>query len=164
MSLQVAQDTYCLSPMQQGMLFHNWYTQQSGIDIEQIVCSIHEELNVPALKKAWDQVVQRHSALRTSFRWEGLEEPIQVVRQKLDPEVEEQDWRSLPSSTQEESQLKAYLKSDRQRGFQLDKPPLMRLALFQTGESQYKLIWTFPLARAAMMFLAEQELAQAECL
>jgi hypothetical protein len=33
---------YPLSPMQQGMLFHTLYARGSGVDIEQIVCTLNE--------------------------------------------------------------------------------------------------------------------------
>ena len=32
--------------MQQGMLFHNLYAQQPGVDIVKMLCSLREELDV----------------------------------------------------------------------------------------------------------------------
>ena len=62
------EDSYPLTPMQQGMLFNNQFAPGTGVDIEQIVCSLQEEINVSALKKAWDHVIERHAILRTAFR------------------------------------------------------------------------------------------------
>ena len=36
------EDTYPLSPMQQGMLFHALYVAQPGVDVEQMVCAFRE--------------------------------------------------------------------------------------------------------------------------
>ncbi len=138
--VETIEDSYQLSPMQQGMLFHSLYTQHSGVDIEQMVCTLHENLNILAFHRAWQRVVDRHPVLRTSFDWEGEELLQNVYRERLP--LEQQDWRGL--STKEQSdQLLAYLQVDRWRGFELTQAPLMRLALFRLSESDYQLIWTF---------------------
>src|SRR5262249_53216849 len=42
-----------------------------------------------------------------------------------------------------EGRLLDYLRSDGRRGFDLGRPPLMRLGLFRLAESRYLLIWSF---------------------
>jgi hypothetical protein len=37
---------YPLSPMQQGMLFHRLFSWSSGVDVEQIVCTLEEPLGL----------------------------------------------------------------------------------------------------------------------
>ncbi|MFB2895116.1 amino acid adenylation domain-containing protein [Aerosakkonemataceae cyanobacterium BLCC-F50] len=136
------EDSYPLSPMQQGMLFHSLYEQNSGIYIEQIICRSRENLNVSVLRQSWQRVVERHSILRTSFEWEELDQLIQFVHTQVQLPLEQQDWREL-SKLEQENQLQIYLQSDRQRGFNLKEPPLMRLAIFLLDETDYKLVWTF---------------------
>ena len=138
----MVEDSYQLSPMQQGMLFHSLYAPQSGVDIEQMICDLHENLDVPSFEDAWQQVVERHTILRTSLSWEGLDKPLQKVHRHIKLPVEQQDWRDL-STEQQESRLEKFLQSDRQRGFNLAKAPLMRLSLFRLAEGDYQLIWTF---------------------
>ncbi|HEX8184822.1 MAG TPA: condensation domain-containing protein, partial [Blastocatellia bacterium] len=134
--------SYKLSPMQQGMLFHSLYAGQSGMDIEQMVYTLHEQLNVPQFKDAWDMVIARHPILRTSFQWEGMDEPLQHVHSSAELEWDERDWRGWPEERQDEA-LRDYLRDDRQRGFRLSESTLNRMALFRLGESDYQLIWTF---------------------
>jgi amino acid adenylation domain-containing protein len=128
--------------MQQGMLFHSLYEQQSGIYIEQIICSLSEKLNVAALNQSWQRVVERHSILRTSFDWDASHQLRQLVYKQVKLPVEQQDWREL-SNSEQEKRLQAYLQSDRSRGFDLAEAPLMRLALFRLSEADSKLLWTF---------------------
>ena len=71
---------YPLSPMQQGMLFHTLYEPESGIYVELLTATWRGEVDVDAFRRTWQQVVNRHPALRTAFLWEGLKEPIQVVQ------------------------------------------------------------------------------------
>ena len=67
---------YSLSPMQQGMLFHTVYAQHKpGTYVEQFCITFHGDLNAAVFKQAWQQVLERHAVLRTTFYWEELKEP-----------------------------------------------------------------------------------------
>ena len=134
--------SYKLSPMQEVILFDHLQSEQPGVDIEQMICSLNESLNISTLTQAWQRVFERHPILRTSFGWQGLDEPMQTVHEQVELPLEHQDWCQL-SKCDREDKLQAYLKADRQQGFDLTKPPLMRLALFQLQEANYKLVWTF---------------------
>jgi amino acid adenylation domain-containing protein len=127
--------------MQQGMLFHSQYAPISGVYVQQLICALHEDLNILAFKRAWERVVERHSVLRTSFRWEGLDEPLQDVHRHVQIPMEAQDWRDIPAQ-QQEDRLRAYLQADRQRGFDLTEAPLIRLALFRVADAEYRFIRT----------------------
>lgn len=142
MNEQHIEDSYPISPLQQGMLFHSLYAPQSGIYVPQMIWTLHEDLNVSAFKQAWEQVVKRHPILRTSFHWEGLEEPLQKVHQQVNLPLIQEDWRGL-SAQEQESRLETYLQNDLRHDFKFTKSPLMRLALFQISETDYQFIWTY---------------------
>ncbi|MFZ5918976.1 MAG: amino acid adenylation domain-containing protein [Chloroflexota bacterium] len=142
MSIKNVQDFYPLSPMQQGMLFHSLYAPQSGVYVEQVSCKLRGDLDVSAFKRAWQQVTERHTLLRTAFVGEGLKEPVQVVHRRVDLPWEEQDWRAL-SEIEREAKLQLFLQQERQTGFVLSHPPLMRLALFRIDEQTYRFVWTY---------------------
>jgi hypothetical protein len=72
-------DIYELSPLQQGMLFHALSAPGAGVDIEQIIVTLHESLDVATFEQAWRDVMQRHPILRTRFRWKDVAEPCQEV-------------------------------------------------------------------------------------
>lgn len=135
------EDIYTLSPLQQGMLYHISSAPGSRLYVDQSVCTLSGALDTAAFQSAWSTVVARHPALRTAFLWEGLSKPVQVVYRRADPLFEELDWRSLSPRVQE-AQLQAFLRQDRQRGFDLTTAPLMRLHLIRTGEREYSLLWT----------------------
>src|SRR2546423_15598869 len=52
-------DSYPLSPMQQGMLFHCLQGSSPGIDVEQVICELHEEINAARLEQAWRELIER---------------------------------------------------------------------------------------------------------
>jgi thioesterase domain-containing protein/acyl carrier protein len=141
MSKKDVEAIYPLSPSQQGMLFETLSSPGSGIHVEQLIVTLHGDLNVRGFEQAWQRVVERHSLLRTGFIWKNQEQPLQFVLQRVEVTFEKQDWRGLSSSQQQE-QLEAVLSADRSQGFNLTKPPLMRFALFQIDKDTYHFIWT----------------------
>lgn len=136
------EESYPLSPLQQGMLFHSLYGKEPGVDVEQILTELHEDLNVAAFHQAWQRIVERHAILRSSFQWEGIDEPLQEVNHQVRIHWEFKDWRGL-SHSEQNNRLDAYLQAERRRGFNLAIAPLMRLALMRMGVSKFILAWTF---------------------
>src|SRR5271165_1819759 len=132
---------YPLSPMQQGMLFHTLLAPKSGVYFNQILYTLTGCLQKAAMQRAWQQVVDRHEALRTLFVWEAREKPLQVVRRRVTLPWEELDWCGL-SADEQDAKLAALLQADRRRGFDLTRAPLMRLALIRLGENHHELIWS----------------------
>ncbi len=139
--MQSIEDLYELSPMQQGMLFHTLYAPESEVYFEQLLCILSGELNFPAFQKAWEQVVARHSILRSSFFWEEIEKPLQMVSKQVDLPWEKMDWRHLTSDEQQKN-LENFLVSDRHKGFDLNQAPLMRFTIIQLTENTYQFIWS----------------------
>jgi amino acid adenylation domain-containing protein len=142
MTISDIEDIYELSPLQQGMLFHTLYDPASRLYFEQESYPIRGFIDIPALVRAWRRVVAHHPVLRSSFHWEGLEKPVQVVHRHALLPVDVQDWRGIPQS-EHEGRLEAYLNSDRVRGFELSKAPLMRLALLQRTEELVHFMLSF---------------------
>ncbi len=142
MSKKSYEAIYPLSPSQQGMLFETLVARESGIHIEQIIFDLEGRLDFAAFERAWQEVVNRHPVLRTVFVWQEQEEPLQVVLEQVKVPFARHDWRGLAPSEQQQ-RLDAYLQEDGRRGFEVSKPPLMRVALFQTGETDYRLVWSY---------------------
>src|SRR5215468_4924628 len=141
MQVENIESIYELSPMQQGMLFHSLRSPQSGMYVEQLSCALRGPLDVPGFEQAWQQVVNRHSALRTSFYWKEMDKPLQVVQRVAQAPIDVQDWRGLPRDAQRQ-RVGELLDDDRRRGFELTQAPLMRLILLRTGEQEHQLIWS----------------------
>jgi NRPS condensation-like uncharacterized protein len=136
------EDIYELSSLQQGILFHTLSEPDSWVYFEQVAFPILGGLNIAAFRRAWQKVVDRHSVLRTSFYWEELEKPLQVVHRRIEIPLHYEDWRvSAPS--EQNSRLDAFLKRDRDRGFDLAQAPLLRVALLQIGESELQHVLSF---------------------
>ncbi|MFN6534911.1 MAG: amino acid adenylation domain-containing protein [Nostoc sp. EkiNYC01] len=135
------EDFYPLSPIQQGILFHSLYAPDSAVYCEVFSCNIQGELNISAFKQAWEQLLERHAILRTSFVWEGLKEPAQIVHKQVQLPWEKQDWRGIENITQQK-RIESFLAGEQQRSFDISQAPLMRLTLIQLAENNYEFIWS----------------------
>jgi natural product biosynthesis luciferase-like monooxygenase protein len=133
---------YRLSPIQEGMLFHYIQDPHAGVDVEQLVCSLPEAVDVHSLSSACRKLVARHPVLRTSLQWENVDRPLQSVQPQVETPFETTDLSSLDPESQRRH-VERFLEQDRIAGFALDRAPLCRFSLFKLGASDYKLIFTF---------------------
>lgn len=132
---------YPLTPMQRGMLFDHLASETPEIDVLQIVGTLDESLDVPTFRRAWELTVGRHSALRTHFRWQGLEDSIRIVDPGARISLELLDESDTPLDQRREK-VQQLMDAERARGFDLSRPPLARLALVGFGPGSYTLILT----------------------
>jgi amino acid adenylation domain-containing protein len=134
-------DTYELSPMQAGMLFHGLSGGDANAYIEQVVATLHEPLDEAQFLRAWQRVAERHPVLRSRFRWEGVAQPVQEVVERVQIPVERLDWRAV-AGAERQQRFQALLDRERRRGFELDQPPLMRLVFVRAAEREHWVLWT----------------------
>ncbi|HEY0606305.1 MAG TPA: amino acid adenylation domain-containing protein, partial [Herpetosiphonaceae bacterium] len=132
---------YQLAPAQQGMLFETVTTPGSGVHIEQLTSVLIGSVDPAAFEQAWQQIVDRHPILRTTFAWQSLDVPVQVVLQSASVSLERQNWQNITPDEQQE-RLAAYLDESRAQGFDLAQAPLLRFALFQMAPERYQFVWT----------------------
>ena len=125
--------------MQQGMLFHSVQDGDSGLYVNQIEVGVRG-VDGARFRAAWADAARRHGILRTAFLWEGDREPLQVVRRDAPALLTELDWRGLDDQPERVRQL-AF--EERERGFSLNRAPLLRLLLVRLEDDRYRLIWTY---------------------
>lgn len=130
-----------LSPLQEGLLFHSVKDGASTAYVNQHSVLLEGDLNWELFQKAWQEVVRRHQILRTSFHWEGLQQPVQIVHRNVPIEMALFDWRSLPKEQQERDWIEAN-RQDRERGFDAGKAPLFRVRVVRLEDTLYHLCWT----------------------
>jgi hypothetical protein len=126
-------DVYALTPLQELMLARARTSGQQSSFVEQFHCTLRGPLDAAKLKTAADAIVARHPLLRACFAWEGLKKPLQVVRQRVNVEWNELDWRDL-ATDQSDRRRADLLRQDRARGFDLTRAPLARFSLARMAE------------------------------
>ncbi|MBO9730363.1 MAG: non-ribosomal peptide synthase/polyketide synthase [Chitinophaga sp.] len=132
---------YRLSPLQEGLLFHGLYNESGGAYIEQFRCEV-SALDEAIFIRSWEQLLSRHSILRSSFYAAAFNIPVQGVHRQCELPLHKLDYRG---KGEEELQalIAAYLEADRQAGFDFRQAPLMRFTLIRLDDSRTEMIWTF---------------------
>jgi non-ribosomal peptide synthase protein (TIGR01720 family) len=138
----VVEDVYALSSTQRGILFHHLYAPGAELYINQLSCSLAGHINIEAFERSWQIVFDRHPILRTSFAWEGLDEPVQVVRQRVSVPLIQLDWRGIALAEQQE-RLRTLVQEERRHVFNISQAPFMRLMLIRQKDKLYRLVWTW---------------------
>jgi amino acid adenylation domain-containing protein/non-ribosomal peptide synthase protein (TIGR01720 family) len=143
MTTQNVENIYRLAPLQAGMLFHALYdTTDSNPYVAQSVDEYSGSFDVDRYRKAWETVVARHGILRTSFVWEGVPEPLQVVRRRVELPFSALDWRYLEEAEQDTA-LVGLLAEDRRRGFDLGTAPLLRLVVIRIADDRVVVVCSY---------------------
>ncbi|HJP72733.1 MAG TPA: amino acid adenylation domain-containing protein [Pseudonocardiaceae bacterium] len=136
------EDIYPMTPTQLGMVFHSVLDEGASQYFEQTCLELEGVGEPDLLGRAWQRLLDRTQVLRTALVWDGLAQPVQVVRTGLTVPVTHLDWRGHSESVLEEA-TRQYLDADRERGFDLATAPLMRVAIARLTDTRVRLIWTF---------------------
>ncbi|MGW2326184.1 non-ribosomal peptide synthase/polyketide synthase [Streptomyces sp. NPDC001700] len=134
------EDIYPLTPLQAGMLFHGLVDTQ-GAYFDQIALRVGGIADPDAFAAAWQRVTDRTPVLRSEVRWEGLEEPVQVVRRHVALPTARHDWRDL-TPDERQAALERLLAEDRAAGMELTRAPLSRIAIARQSDDEVMLVWT----------------------
>ncbi|SFI44374.1 amino acid adenylation domain-containing protein [Nitrosomonas sp. Nm34] len=141
-SIDQLEDLYPLSPMQTGMLFHSVFDTGGGAYLNQLRADIRH-LSVERFRSAWQAAIDRHEILRTGFLQEG-NTPLQWVAKTAELPFVIIDWRdrTMSSAAVLEQALDDLAQSEHAQGFNLKKPPLLRIAVVSLADDRYHVIMT----------------------
>ncbi|MFI5972307.1 non-ribosomal peptide synthase/polyketide synthase [Streptomyces sp. NPDC051452] len=135
-------DVYPLTPTQTGMVVHALDDAAHGLYIEQITFEVDGAGDTRQQAAAWQYVVDHTPVLRTSVALRDVPVPLQIVHRDAPLPVTEHDWSALPADDRA-ARLERLLAEERARGIDLERAPLMRLALVRLGSGTVRVVWTF---------------------
>ncbi|WP_284283134.1 condensation domain-containing protein, partial [Bradyrhizobium liaoningense] len=125
------QDIYALSPLQDGILFHHLLATKGDPYLLVSQMAFAERGLLDRYLAAVQRLVDRHDILRTSYVWEGLSRPAQVVWRKAPLDVTEVE---LGSGGPGHAQLRRRFDPRRHR-IDLGRAPLLRFVIAREPDS-----------------------------
>ena len=72
-------DVYPLAPLQEGILYHHLRQEQGDLYLQRLVLEFADARLATRFVAALNDVVARHTVLRTALRWHDVPQPLQVV-------------------------------------------------------------------------------------
>ncbi|KUM82354.1 non-ribosomal peptide synthetase, partial [Streptomyces pseudovenezuelae] len=138
----VIDDVYPLTALQQGMLFHSQLSDDPGMYWVQNGLVLDGDLDLDALKRAWELVISRHEVLRSTVVWDGVPEPLAVVSRSVPLPLTVLDFSELPADAQERA-VQDHLAEDWQKGADFAAPTLVRLTLIRLADDRHQLVWSY---------------------
>ncbi|MEH1098517.1 amino acid adenylation domain-containing protein [Micromonospora sp. CPCC 205561] len=131
------EDVLPLTPLQQGLLFHSELsTGEEDIYTVQLEVVLDGPLRADDLWAAVDALLQRHAALRVTFRRRRNGDPVQVVTSGVRVPRRVVDLSDRPADAVEVAA------ADRAETFDLAREPALRLTLLRLGPERHTLIVT----------------------
>ncbi|MEO3715936.1 condensation domain-containing protein, partial [Roseateles flavus] len=124
------QDIYPLAPLQEGILFHHLMETEGDAYLLPSLYRFKDRARLDRFLEAVQGVIKRHDILRTGLSWDGLDQPVQVVRRQVTLPVEE--LQLDPLQGEPASQLEARLDPRRVR-LDLRQAPLLRCYIAADG-------------------------------
>lgn len=139
-SKHMVEDLYALTPVQQGMLFHYLKNPDSGEYLEQLSFRLKGAICIETVNKAWAYVAVCNEALRTVFRWDKLELPVQIVLRDFEVPI---NIVSLKEKGEDEAEqlLNEILEEDYSRGVDISQNPF-RITLVEMPKNVFEMIIT----------------------
>lgn len=136
------EDLYELSHMQLGMLLDNIYAKDSGGYHQQLIFEMKGALDEELFKQAWANLINAHPILRTSFHWEDLDKPLQVVHQQVDFRWNQKDFTSLEKKSAAKA-VEELAEGDIKDPFVPDQAPLLRCYLIRMSQGHYVFMFSY---------------------
>ncbi|MBF0214940.1 MAG: HAD-IIIC family phosphatase, partial [Magnetococcales bacterium] len=131
-----------MTPMQEGMLFHALHDTHSNPYFEQCQFRLRGHMEPDRFEAAWNEVMRRHDALRTRFVFKNIQNPRQVILKEQKILFLDNDLSHLTPKRQQEI-IENYKQEDRERGFDLSREVLMRMAVFRLDADTFEVIHSF---------------------
>ncbi|MET7745670.1 amino acid adenylation domain-containing protein [Streptomyces sp. NPDC005385] len=141
-SLQTLTDVLPLSPLQEGLLFHALYDEET-LDVYNVQLSLGLDgpLSSAALRAACQDLVDRHAPLRTTFGTLSSGTPVQTVLREVEASWAEHDLSGLDEEARGIRRTEI-LAADRLRRLPVDAPSLARFTLLRETEADHTLLLT----------------------
>ncbi|MGK4585674.1 amino acid adenylation domain-containing protein [Kitasatospora sp. HPMI-4] len=132
--LEGRQDAYPVSRLQLGLLYHSRAQQDSAVYHDVFQYSLSLPWDGERFRLAFDRLVARHPALRSSFDLGSFSEPLQIVDAEVAGALEITDLRELDASSAD-AEIRRHVDERRYHQYEFERAPLYRLRVHLRPET-----------------------------
>ncbi|AKT41227.1 non-ribosomal peptide synthetase [Chondromyces crocatus] len=136
------EDAYPLAALQLGMFFHSSLNTAEGVYHDLFSYHLRTVFDEAAFGAALGDVVAAHPILRTGIALTGFSEPLQLVHRAAPAVFDVEDLSALPPEAQDQA-ISGWFEVEKGRGFEAEKPPLLRVRIHRRGAADFDLSVSF---------------------
>ncbi|MCG5104726.1 non-ribosomal peptide synthetase [Oceanobacillus alkalisoli] len=142
MSTTQIKDICPLSPMQEGMLFHYLNDEKSQLYHEHFIIDINGEFDQAIFQDSFQQLLKEHEILRAVFTYRNSKQPLQVILNDREMNIDFHDLTYLPKVEQEQL-VEELIQKEKNQSFNLEKDLLIRASVYGLSQKKYKILLSF---------------------
>ncbi|WP_459209686.1 non-ribosomal peptide synthase/polyketide synthase [Aquimarina rhabdastrellae] len=135
------EDIYPLNPLQEGLLFHSLYENNTKAYVTQFSCDFDGIIDEANFRESWKHIFEKHSVLRTQIFPDTFQSAIQCVYKEVAIPIEIVDQTEMSIATSK-IQTQAFIETDRKKGFDITAVPLIRITLVRQPAQKTTMIVT----------------------
>lgn len=132
------QTIFPATSLQQGFIYHALAHPDDDAYRVQVLFDYHHPLHTSHYIQAWQYAIATYPILRTAFDWQ--EQLIQIVYQKGQLNYKLHDLSDLANHAQQKDAIQQIQNKDRQQGFNLTQPTLLRLHLIKLAHNHWVIL------------------------
>jgi len=136
------EDAYPLNLLQEGMIYHRAFSPKSAVYHAMLGLHIRGKFDLALMRRALQELVDRHPVMRTEFDLTSYSRPLQLVHRDVPVPMEFVDLREL-SPDQHRIAIEAWMGEEKRRGFEFNTVPLIRFAVHQFAADRFHLIFSY---------------------
>jgi len=139
------EDVYPASDIQVGMLYHNLLDADKGVFHDQMYHQIIDKsFDYNVFRKAVECLVSKHEILRTSFDFRNFASSVQILHKPNSEQIDiELHDITYLNKQQQKEHLETYLRDDIKNQFDISKPGLFRVRVFQLSDENIGVLLVF---------------------
>ncbi|WP_193076123.1 non-ribosomal peptide synthetase, partial [Pseudomonas sp. FME51] len=130
-----------MSALQQGILFHSLQLEGADPYFYQFGFEIKGHFDEKLFYHAWEQVARHYQVLRSNYRWEEIDAPLQIVFKTPRLAVDVIDIASLPTE-EVDAFIEKHLAEIKERGYDFRQGLPVTVSVFVQGDKHWRFYWS----------------------
>lgn len=135
-------DIYELTPLQEGMLYHNESNEKGTEYVVQHIFKLNGLITEKTINEALGLLTAKHEVLKTAILFRETKQPWQILLTNRTVKAERRNLDHM-ETTEQETYIKQLSEIIVKEGFDIENECLLRVLCIWMGEKGWKLIWTY---------------------
>lgn len=136
-----ASSVFKLDDVEGSIFLHCLFEEETKVMNDQSILDFNHGINELVLQNSIDFLINKYSRMRSNFLFDRFSIPVKRVYYKMPFSYTSLKYNWMEKE-ERDYQVQLFLKEDKNQVFDFNTAPLMSMSLIQTGEKNFKFVWT----------------------